>query len=255
MARIVELNRGPLLGEAPRARIVALPAADAQVLDVRDGAQLRRGPHGRVVQRLRRGVRLRQPLRLRARSRARGRDRGRRRTSRPRTPRASSRRSASRSSPRSASASTRRTAHARFEPIGLGEMGALADQAASCRSWTCARPPSRPSWPPARSPCPTACWPRPTSRRSIPRRPTAVVCHTGTRSPLAASLLARRGFTHVRPVLGEGMGAWGARDQEAAEAELAKAARLAKAQGAAEGRDRAVRSPETAAEPVEPLSG
>jgi rhodanese-related sulfurtransferase len=28
------------------------------------------------------------------------------------------------------------------------------------------------------------------------------------RSPLAASLLARRGFTHVRPVLGEGMGAW-----------------------------------------------
>ena len=41
-----------------------------------------------------------------------------------------------------------------------------------------------------------------------PERPTAVVCHTGVRAPLAASLLARRGFTHVRPVLGEGMGTW-----------------------------------------------
>ncbi len=43
MARIVELNRGPLLGEAPAARTVALPAADAQVLDVRDGASFAGG--------------------------------------------------------------------------------------------------------------------------------------------------------------------------------------------------------------------
>ena len=43
MARIVELNRGPLLGVAPAARTVAQPAADAQVLDVRDGASFADG--------------------------------------------------------------------------------------------------------------------------------------------------------------------------------------------------------------------
>ena len=51
-----------------------------------------------------------------------------------------------------------------------------------------------------------------------PERPTAVVCHTGVRAPLAASLLARRGFTHVRPVLGEGMGTWHAPQPVAAHA-------------------------------------
>jgi hydroxyacylglutathione hydrolase len=49
-----------------------------------------------------------------------------------------------------------------------------------------------------------------------PARPTAVVCHTGVRAPLAASLLARRGFTHVRPVLSEGMGTWHAPEEAAA---------------------------------------
>jgi rhodanese-related sulfurtransferase len=49
-----------------------------------------------------------------------------------------------------------------------------------------------------------------------PVRPTAIVCHTGARAPLAASLLARRGFTHVRPLLGEGMGAWHVREAAAA---------------------------------------
>ena len=43
------------------------------------------------------------------------------------------------------------------------------------------------------------------------------------RSPLAASLLARRGFTHVRPVLGEGMGTWGTREAVAAAAAEAAA--------------------------------
>jgi len=52
--------------------------------------------------------------------------------------------------------------------------------------------------------------------RLDPERPTAVVCHTGARSPLGASLLARRGFTHVRPVLGEGMSTWGTREAVAA---------------------------------------
>jgi rhodanese-related sulfurtransferase len=62
-------------------------------------------------------------------------------------------------------------------------------------------------------------------------RPTAVICQTGTRSPLGASLLARRGFTHVRPVLGEGMNVWHTREavaEAAAEAAATKAAVRAK---------------------------
>ena len=39
-----------------------------------------------------------------------------------------------------------------------------------------------------------------------PARPVAAVCQTGARSPLGASMLAARGFKLVRPVLGEGMG-------------------------------------------------
>ena len=38
-----------------------------------------------------------------------------------------------------------------------------------------------------------------------PARPVAVFCQTGSRTPLAASLLAARGFEQVRPVLGDGM--------------------------------------------------
>ena len=65
-----------------------------------------------------------------------------------------------------------------------------------------------------------------------PARPTAVVCQTGTRSPLGASLLARRGFTHVRPVLGEGMNVWHTRE---AVAEAAAEAAADKAQVRAKG--------------------
>jgi len=63
-------------------------------------------------------------------------------------------------------------------------------------------------------------------------RPTAVVCHTGARSPLGASLLARRGFTSVRPVLGEGMSSWGTREAvAAAEAEEAATKAEVRAKG------------------------
>jgi glyoxylase-like metal-dependent hydrolase (beta-lactamase superfamily II)/rhodanese-related sulfurtransferase len=41
-----------------------------------------------------------------------------------------------------------------------------------------------------------------------PRAPTATVCQSGIRSAIAASLLERRGFTDVRPVLDGGMGGW-----------------------------------------------
>ena len=58
------------------------------------------------------------------------------------------------------------------------------------------------------------------------------MCHTGVRAPLAASLLARRGFTHVRPVLDEGMSAWGTREAvAAAEAEARAAAAETRAKG------------------------
>ena len=65
-----------------------------------------------------------------------------------------------------------------------------------------------------------------------PAKPTAVVCQTGTRTPLAASLLARRGFTHVRPVLGDGMTSWGTREAvAAAEAEEAAVKAETRAKG------------------------
>ena len=41
-----------------------------------------------------------------------------------------------------------------------------------------------------------------------PARPVATVCNSGVRAAVAATLLARRGFTDVRPVLAGGMGAY-----------------------------------------------
>jgi rhodanese-related sulfurtransferase len=41
-----------------------------------------------------------------------------------------------------------------------------------------------------------------------PSQPVAAVCNSGVRAAVAASLLARRGFSDVRPVLEGGMGAY-----------------------------------------------
>jgi hydroxyacylglutathione hydrolase len=41
-----------------------------------------------------------------------------------------------------------------------------------------------------------------------PEAPTATICQSGARAAVAASLLEQRGFTDVRPVLGGGMDAW-----------------------------------------------
>jgi rhodanese-related sulfurtransferase len=41
-----------------------------------------------------------------------------------------------------------------------------------------------------------------------PERPVATVCNSGVRAAVAATLLARRGFRDVRPVLQGGMGAY-----------------------------------------------
>jgi hydroxyacylglutathione hydrolase len=122
-------------------------------------------------------------------------------------------------------------AHERFDPIGLIEMGKLSDKGelqvvdvreASEQSELAA----------GALAVPYRLLAHADLSSLDPERPTAVVCHTGTRSPLAASLLARRGFTHVRPVLGEGMSAWDTREAiAAAEAEAAETKAKVRAKG------------------------
>ena len=111
--------------------------------------------------------------------------------------------------------------HARFEPIGVVEMGQLADkgelQVVDIREAS-----EQTELAAGALAVPYRLLATADLSKLDAERPTAVVCHTGTRSPLGASLLARRGFTHVRPVLGEGMSIWGTREAvAAAEAEAA----------------------------------
>ena len=214
MARIVELNRGPLLGVAPVARTVARADPDAQVLDVRDGEHFADGhmagsfndsvaapgfgnrcgfaldPEREVV--------------IVATTHEEAEDAARKLAAVGFTQLAEIGFGVD-------------SAHAleRFEPIGLEEMGALADKGdlqvidvreASEQSELAA----------GALAIPYRLLPDADLAKLDPERPTAVVCHTGVRAPIAASLLARRGFTHVRPVLGEGMGTWHAREPAAA---------------------------------------
>ena len=256
MARIVELNRGPLLTETPRARIISLPAADAQVLDVRDGASFAGGHMAGSFNDSvavsgfgnRCGFALDPEREVVVVS--------------------DSHEQAEEAARKLAGVGFTQLAevgfgidsahaHARFEPVGLGVMAALADrgelQVVDVREAS-----EQSELATGAIAVPYRLLAEADLSALDPEKPTAVVCHTGTRTPLAASLLARRGFTHVRPVLDEGMGNWGARDQEAAEAELAKSSARASAKAraqAAKVETGPVRSPETAAEPVEPLSG
>jgi glyoxylase-like metal-dependent hydrolase (beta-lactamase superfamily II)/rhodanese-related sulfurtransferase len=206
MARIVELNRGPLLASAPRARTVARAAEDAQVLDVRDGEHFAEGhmagsfndPVATTGFGNRCGFALdpEREIAIVAATHEEAEDAARK---------------------LAAVGFTHLTeigfgldsAHAleRFEPVGLEEMGALAEKGelqvidvreASEQSELAAGALAVPYRVLADADLSTL----------DPERPTAVVCHTGVRAPLAASLLARRGFLHVRPVLGEGMGTW-----------------------------------------------
>jgi rhodanese-related sulfurtransferase len=214
MARIVELNRGPLLGVAPVARTVARAAPDAQVLDVRDGEHFADGhmagsfndsvaapgfgnrcgfaldPEREVV--------------IVATTHEEAEDAARKLAAVGFTQLAEI-------------GFGLDSAHAleRFEPIGLEEMGTLAakgdlqvidvreaDEQSELAAGALA--------------IPYRLLADADLAKLDPERPTAVVCHTGVRAPIAASLLARRGFTHVRPVLGEGMGTWHAREPAAA---------------------------------------
>ena len=106
-------------------------------------------------------------------------------------------------------------AHVRFEPIGLVEMGQLAD-AGEIQVVDLREASEQTEMAAGAVPVPYRLLAEADLSTLDPERPTAVVCHTGVCSPLGASLLARRGFTHVRPVLGEGMSAWGTREAVAA---------------------------------------
>jgi len=214
MTHIVELNRGPLLGELPRPRTVPLPAADAQVLDVRDGEHFAEGhmagsfndsvavtgfgnrcgfaldPEREVV--------------IVAASHEQAADAARKLAAVGFTQLAEV-----------GFGIDAAHAHVRFEPIGLVEMGQLAD-AGEIQVVDLREASEQTEMAAGAVPVPYRLLAEADLSTLDPERPTAVVCHTGARSPLGASLLARRGFTHVRPVLGEGMSAWGTREAVAA---------------------------------------
>ena len=221
MTRIVEMNRGPLIGEAPRPRMVKLPDADAQVLDVRDGVSFAGGhmagsfndsaevpgfgnrcgfvldPEHEVV--------------IVAATHDQAEDAVR----------------------KLAAVGFTKLAevgfgidsahkHARFDPIGVVEMGQLSDKG-ELQVVDIREPSEQTELASGALAVPYRVLAAADLSKLDPERPTAVVCQTGTRSPLGASVLARRGFTHVRPVLGEGMSAWGTREAVAAAAAEAAA--------------------------------
>ena len=125
------------------------------------------------------------------------------------------------------------SAHAleRFEPIGVVEMGALADKA-ELQVVDVREESEQSELATGALAVPYRLLAEADLSALDPERPTAVVCQTGNRSPLAASLLARRGFTHVRPVLGDGMASWSTREAvAAADAEAAEAKARVRAKG------------------------
>jgi hydroxyacylglutathione hydrolase len=214
MARIVELNRGPLLGVAPAARTVARAAADAQVLDVRDGEHFAdghmAGSFNDSVAATGFGNRCGFAL-----------DADREvvivATTHEQAEDAARKLAAVGFTQLAEIGFGLDSAHAleRFEPIDLEQMGALAAKGelqvidvreANEQSELAA----------GALAVPYRLLADADLAKLDPGRPTAVVCHTGVRAPIAASLLARRGFTHVRPVLGEGMGTWHAPEPAAA---------------------------------------
>jgi hydroxyacylglutathione hydrolase len=216
MAHIVELNRGPLLGEAPRARTIALPAADAQVLDVRDGASFADGHMSGSFNDSaattgfgnRCGFALdpEREVAIVAATHEQAED--------------AARKLAAVGFTRLAEVGfgvDSAHAHARFLPIGLVEMGQLADKG-ELQVVDLREPSEQTEMAADALPVPYRLLADADLSSLDPERPTAVVCHTGVRAPLGASLLARRGFAHVRPVLGEGMSAWGTREAVAAAA-------------------------------------
>jgi hydroxyacylglutathione hydrolase len=230
MARIVELNRGPLVTEPPRARTVARPDADAQVLDVRSGPLFAgghmAGSFNDSVETPGFGNRCGFALD----------------PEREVVIVAASHEQAEEAARKLAAVGFTQLAevgfgidsahaHARFEPIGLVEMGRLSD-AGELQVIDVREPSEQTEMAAGALAVPYRVLGDADLSSLDPTRPTAVVCHTGVRAPLAASLLARRGFTHVRPVLGEGMSAWGTRAAvAAAEADARAVAAETRAKG------------------------
>jgi glyoxylase-like metal-dependent hydrolase (beta-lactamase superfamily II)/rhodanese-related sulfurtransferase len=221
MARIVELNRGPLVGEAARARTVNLPAAGDQVLDVRDGAAFAGGHmagsfnDSAAVP----GFGNRCGFALDA--------------ERETVIVAATHEQADDAVRKLAAVGFTKLAevafgidgaheHRRFDPIGLVEMGRLSDkgelQVIDVREAS-----EQTELAAGALAVPYRLLAQADLSKLDPELPTAVVCQTGTRSPLAASILARRGFKLVRPVLDEGMATWGTREAVAAAAAEAAA--------------------------------
>ncbi len=95
----------------------------------------------------------------------------------------------------------------RFSPIGLAEMGELAARG-ELQVVDLREPDEQTVMAAGAIPVPYRLLQTADLSMLDPERPTAAVCQTGARSPLGASLLAARGFTHVRPVLGAGMSSW-----------------------------------------------
>jgi hydroxyacylglutathione hydrolase len=206
MVRIVELNRGPFVTSAPVARTVAQPGQDAQVLDVRDGASFADGhmacsfndPVSTTGFGNRCGFVLdpEREVSIVAATHEQAEDAVRK---------------------LGAVGFTELTevgfgvdsAHAleRFESIDLEQMARLS-AAGELQVVDVREPAEQTELAPSAVAVPYRLLARADLSALDPARPTAVVCHTGVRSPIAASLLARRGFTHVRPVLGKGMSAW-----------------------------------------------
>jgi hydroxyacylglutathione hydrolase len=214
MARIVELNRGPLLGTAPAARTVARPSEDSQVLDVRDGEHFAEGHMAGSFNDSvaaagfgnRCGFALDPDREVAIVA-----------TTHEQAEDAARKLAAVGFTQLSEIGFGLDSAHAlqRFDPIGLEEMGALAEkgelQVVDVRETS-----EQTELAAGALAVPYRILADADLAALDPERPTAVVCHTGVRAPLAASLLARRGFTHVRPVLGEGMGTFHAPQPAAA---------------------------------------
>ena len=216
LTRIVEINRGHLVGEALHARTVPNPAPDAQVLDVRDGAHFADGhipgsfsdPVAVSGFGNRCGFALdpEREVAIVAATHEEAEDAVRKLAAVGFTLLAEV-------------AFGVDGAHAleRFDPIGLVEMGTLSDKG-ELQVVDVREPSEQTAMAAGALGVPYRLLADADLSSLDPAKPTAVVCHTGARSPLAASLLARRGFTHVRPVLGDGMTSWGTREAVAAAA-------------------------------------
>ena len=206
MTRIVEINRGPLLGERPRARYVERLDDGDQVLDVRSPAAFALGhlPGSINVPVELKGFANRAGFILDA--------------TRPIVIVAEGGSQAAEAARLLAAVGFQRLAElagglparaelARFSPLSMDEfVGRAMDgtlQVVDVRE-----PDEQDYLTPGAHTIPYRELLQADLRALDPSRPVATVCQTGARAAIAASLLERRGFGSVRPVIEGGMGKW-----------------------------------------------